>query len=89
MTITIHQLIDYATWTSTGFSILYSVLPTVETFSGMPRFQKYYGLFLSVIKQVGANLRNVIYPQIKTDGGSKVSTAAATGQNPTGEPKQP
>jgi hypothetical protein len=89
VTVTLHQIIDYATWTSTGLSLVYSVLPKVETFSGMPRFQKYYGIFLDVIKQVGANLRGVVYPSIKTDGGSKISAAAATGLNPTQEPKQP
>jgi hypothetical protein len=87
MTITIHQIIDYATWTSTGLSLLYSVLPTVETFQKYPRFQSAYGLFLNVIKQVGANLRNVIYPSIKTDGGTRVSTAAASGQNPAPTPE--
>jgi len=89
MTVTFHQLADYAVYTSTGLTLLYSVLPKVETFSGMPRFQKYYGIFLSVIKQLGANLRNVFYPELKTDGGSKISAAAATGLNPTPEPKQP
>jgi hypothetical protein len=86
---TVTQLVLYAGTTSTALSIIYSILPTVETFNGMPRFQKYYGIFLSVLKQLGGNLRNAVYPAIKTDGGSKVSAAAATGQNPTPTPKEP
>lgn len=89
MTVTLTQLVLYAGTASTAISIVYSVLPKVETFNGMPRFQKYYGIFLNVLKQVGGNLRNLIHPEINTDGGSKVSDAAASGQNPTPEPKKP
>jgi hypothetical protein len=85
--VTLHEIADVAAYTSTGLSLLYSVLPTVETFNGYPRFQKRYGLFLSIIKQLGANLRKLLYPSINTDGGSRISEAAANSQNP--EPKQP
>lgn len=87
MNVTLHRVLDYATWTSTGLSLLYSVLPTVETFNGMPRFQKWYGLFLSIIKQVGSNLRSVIYPSIQTAAGSKISAAAAISTAPAKEPQ--
>jgi hypothetical protein len=87
--VTLHEVADVAAYTSTGLSLLYSVLPTVETFNGYPRFQKRYGLFLDIIKQLGANLRKLLYPSINTDGGSKISEAAASNQNPTPEPKQP
>jgi hypothetical protein len=46
-------------------------------------------LFLDIIKQLGFNIRKLIYPSINTDGGSKISEAAASNQNPTSEPKQP
>jgi len=89
MTINVTQILLYAGTASSLISLTYSILPKVETFQGMPRFQKYYGIFLNVLKQVGLNLRAVVHPEIGTDGGSKVSTAAASGQNPTPEPKQP
>jgi hypothetical protein len=78
--VTIHQLSDYAVYTSTAASILYSVLPTVETFNNYPRFQKAYGLTLSILKQVAINLRNVFNPAIKTDAGTKISEAGKIGQ---------
>lgn len=89
MTVNVTQLLLYAGTASTCCSILYSVLPKVETFQKYPRFQNAYGTFLNVLKQVGANLRNLIHPEINTDGGSKVSAAAATGQNLSPEPKTP
>lgn len=86
--VTFTQVLLYAGTASSAISLAYSILPKVETFQGLPRFQKYYGIFLNVLKQVGLNLRNVVHPEISTDGGSKVSDAAATKQNPTVE-KQP
>jgi len=87
--VTLHELADIAVYTSTGLSALYSVLPTVETFKNYPNFQRRYALFLDIIKQLGFNIRKLIYPSINTDGGSKISEAAASNQNPTSEPKQP
>jgi len=87
MTVNVHQLIDIGVYTSTGCSLLYSILPKVETFQKYPKFQSGYGTFLEILKQVGANIRNLVYPSIKTDGGSKVSEAAASGQNPDSAPK--
>jgi hypothetical protein len=78
--ISLHQFADYVVYTSTGCSVLYSVLPTSETFAAYPRFQKGYTLFLSILKQLGANLRNVVFPQISTAHGTQVSVAAQ--QNP-------
>jgi len=75
---TLHEVMDVITYTSTGLSLVYSVLPTVETFNGYPRFQAGYGLFLSILKQVGFNLRNVVYPQIKTQGGTQISEVGAS-----------
>jgi hypothetical protein len=89
MTVTLTQIVLYAGTVSSAISIVYSILPKVETFQKYPRFQSAYGTFLSILKQVGGNLRNVVHPEINTDGGSKVSTAAATGQNISPEPKVP
>ena len=75
---TLHQVMDIVTYTSFVMSAIYSVLPTVETFNGYPRFQKVYALFLSILKQLGANLRNVVYPQISTQHGTAVSPAGAS-----------
>jgi hypothetical protein len=88
MTINVTQILLYAGTASSVISLTYSILPKVETFNGMPRFQKYYGIFLNVLKQVGLNLRALIHPEIATEGGSKISAAAASGQNPTPE-KEP
>lgn len=74
--ITLHQFGDYVVYTSTACSMLYSVLPTSETFAAYPRFQKGYTLFLSILKQVGANLRNRVFPQIDTAHGTQVSEAS-------------
>lgn len=87
MRITFHGLMDGVTYTSFTVSLLYSVLPTVETFKDYPNFQRRYGLFLEILKQLGANLRNKVYPQIQTAGGSQISDAAAKNINPNPEPK--
>lgn len=84
----VHQIVDTVTWTSTGLSLVYSVLPTVETFNGYPRFQKVYSLALSIIKQLGANLRNLTYPQINTQHGTQTSEAGATTTLPVASAKQ-
>lgn len=87
MTITFHGFMDAVTYTSFATSLIYSVLPTVETFKDYPNFQRRYGLFLDILKQLGANLRNKVYPQIQTAGGSQISDAAAKNVNPNLEPK--
>ena len=85
---TVHQLVDFVTWTSTGLSLVYSVLPTVETFNGYPRFQKVYALILSILKQLGSNLRNVVYPEISTAHGTQVSALGSTSTLPIPPAKQ-
>lgn len=72
----IHQLMDILTWSSTGLSLLYSILPTVETFNNFPRFQRHYIVFLSVLQQLGSNLRHVFYPQIKKFGAAEADKSS-------------
>jgi hypothetical protein len=63
---TVHQLLDYITWTVTGGSILYSFLPPWDAFADYPRFQKAYKFFMIfAVKIASANLRDKIYPQIQ------------------------
>jgi hypothetical protein len=85
--ITLAQGIAYASEFSTGISIVYSILPKVETFQKYPKFQAGYGLFLEILKSVGLNIRNLVHPDIATQGGSQISVAAASGQNPTVPPQ--
>lgn len=85
--VSVHQIADYVTYTSFGMSALYSVAPKVETFKDYPNFQRRYALFLSIIKQLGVNLRNIFHPDINTAGGSQISAASASGQNQNPDPK--
>ena len=86
MTVDLTKVFLWASATSTWISLLYSVLPKVETFYRYPRFQAGYATFLDVLKNLGANLRKLIHPQIDTAGGSQISEAAASGQNPDPKP---
>jgi hypothetical protein len=79
---TAHQWMDYVTYTSFISTALYSVLPTVETFDKYPRFQVGYALALSILKQVGFNLRNILYKNISTQNGAVISPASAASTAP-------
>lgn len=46
----------------TTSSLIYLLLPSIETFKDYPKFQKAYGVFVAIIvKWASLNIRNVLY----------------------------
>jgi hypothetical protein len=77
-----HKFYDIATGIVTGASILYTALPTVESFDNYPRFKAFYGIFMVfVVKIASINLRSMLRPQIQATsnkGGTSPTPASAS-----------
>jgi len=63
---TLHEVGDYVTYTVTGFSALYAMLPPWEQFNDYPTFQKGYKFCMIFIVKFGSlNVRSFVNPQIQ------------------------
>jgi hypothetical protein len=60
-------------------SVLYSILPPVESFSAYPRFQGFYGFLLIWLKAFGINLRTALS---KVYGNDISATSNVAGTSP-------
>lgn len=68
MTMTTHDIFDYAAGLVLVSSILSNLLPPWEWFDKWPRFQAIYKIIVMMIARWGAaNLRAKVYPEISVE----------------------
>lgn len=77
--ITQHQLLDLATQTIVGCSILHSFLPPWDFLNDFPRAQKYYKAAIYIIGYVAINGRSTVYKSISVQQQDAVKTIEPKG----------
>ena len=74
-----HLIKDIAFDVVISCSVLHTFLPPydADAISQFPTFQKYYRLLIYLVGYIGINARSLVWKQISTDSGTRVSDVAS------------